>query len=68
MIPTEVSHLMMLAEAFREFQYPSTPLHRLDVLRLFTSLYRRVGKEYGLLDEEAELELETEFDDELAVV
>ncbi|WP_234388733.1 hypothetical protein [Streptomyces sp. AS58] len=27
MIPTEVSHLMMLAEAFREFQYPSTPLH-----------------------------------------
>lgn len=26
MIPTEVSHLMMLAEAFREFQYPSTPL------------------------------------------
>lgn len=43
-------------------------LHRLDVLRLFTSLYRRVGQEYGLLDEDAELELETEFDDELTVV
>ncbi|MCL7429164.1 site-specific integrase [Streptomyces sp. YS415] len=43
-------------------------LHRLDVLRLFTSLYRRVGKEYGLLDEDVELELETESDDEPAVV
>ncbi|MGW0393494.1 hypothetical protein ACWDYJ_21895 [Streptomyces sp. NPDC003042] len=43
-------------------------LHRLDVLRLFTFLYRRVGKEYGLLDEEAELELGAEFDDELAGV
>ncbi|CAL9675689.1 hypothetical protein SUDANB9_07801 [Streptomyces sp. enrichment culture] len=26
MIPTAVSHLMTLDEAFREFQYPSTPL------------------------------------------
>lgn len=26
MIPTSVPHLMTLAEAFREFQYPSTPL------------------------------------------
>lgn len=42
-------------------------LHRLDVLRLFNSLYRRVGGEYGLLDPEAEQELETEFDDELVV-
>ncbi len=43
-------------------------LHRLDVLRLFTSLYRRVGGgEYGLLDLEAEQELEAEFDDEQLV-
>lgn len=43
-------------------------LHRLDVPRLFTSLYRRVGKEYGLLDEDVEVEVETEFDDEPAGV
>ncbi|MFC9201308.1 hypothetical protein ACFT79_09315 [[Kitasatospora] papulosa] len=43
-------------------------LHRLDVLRLFESLYQRVGEEYGLLDEETSSELAAEFDNELELV
>jgi integrase len=45
-----------------------TYLHRLDVLRLFESLYQRVGKEYGLLDESSDSELADEFDIELELV
>lgn len=43
-------------------------LHRLDVLRLFESLYQRVGRQYGLLDDDARSELAAEFDDELELV
>ncbi|WP_251058659.1 MULTISPECIES: hypothetical protein [unclassified Streptomyces] len=43
-------------------------LHRLDVLRLFGSLYQRVGEEYGLLDDETSSELAAEFDNELELV
>ncbi|MCJ0869587.1 site-specific integrase [Streptomyces sp. AP-93] len=43
-------------------------LHRLDVLRLFESLYQRVGEEYGLLDDEASSQLAAEFASELELV
>ncbi|WP_438293138.1 site-specific integrase [Streptomyces sp. HUAS TT7] len=41
-------------------------LHRIDTTRIFRELYSQVGREYGLLDEEAAVrEAAEEFDDEL---
>ncbi|MFD4766098.1 hypothetical protein [Streptomyces niveus] len=53
-----------MAEAFGGFQYPTPPLSRLDVQRLYEESYTREGLRHGLLpDAEAEVSAEFTEDD-----
>lgn len=48
-------------EAFSQFQYPTAPLRRLDMTRIYREAYERAGHEFDLF---AEAEADEEFEDE----
>lgn len=54
-----------MRQAFREFEYPSAPLRRLDTTRIYREAYEGAGAAAGLNDEAAaDREADAEFTDD----